>query len=197
MKWRYIIGIVILAIFILLAAGAYAGFSLFQPFRTVTEAITQTVIPSPTAVTQTIYQSPTSLLASTPFPTITLTSAIASSSDVLTWAIPSQKISQAEVQHFKAAVLELIQRVDSNGNSELKLTDADVQDTWAVFYGETKAKKASKNLTGSPVVLLAHKTDTGWQIFSPGEAKYCQLLPQVPDSLLSQEDKRYIGCSST
>jgi hypothetical protein len=122
------------------------------------------------------------------------TSAPRAASDDFFWTVTAETIPPPEAQPLKEGVAVLVARVGT-GENTLTITSAEVDGAWALLYGETKAKGQPEKVPGSPVVLLAHKSETGWEIFTPGESIYCQLLPQVPERLLSQDDKNYIGCS--
>jgi hypothetical protein len=167
-------GIIVFAVLSLVAAGAYyLGSTRSQPSASI----------SPSAV-----PSPEHADSATPI------------GMRITWDVPAGSVPQTEESLLKHALNQLSTQMTAVPSSYVSITSAKVEGDWGILYGERKAIDTQATQTAQATdlsVFLAHKTQADWRIIMTKDADFCQVLQQLPDTVLSQDGKDYfLGCRS-
>lgn len=141
--------------------------------------------------------SPTPM--STPIPTPTTTSSYQHTikpnfiTAQISWNVPAEKLlPQDEQELLKALKTKFTneQQVSKN-SSYTSIVDVTISGEWATL--SEAAYDTDNNLipTGG-FEIYAHKLDSGWQIFAPGDTDFCSLIKQMDPNLIDY----YIGCKN-
>jgi hypothetical protein len=69
-------------------------------------------------------------------------------------------------------------------------TDGD----WAVAFGHAVAGPSDSNTPTETIVVIAHRTDAGWQTTSDRESGFCAQLTQLPETIMNATERSLYGC---
>lgn len=69
-------------------------------------------------------------------------------------------------------------------------TDAD----WAVAFGHAVAGPTDSNTPTETIVVIAHRTDAGWQTTSNRDSGFCAQLAQLPEGIMNATERSLYGC---
>lgn len=104
------------------------------------------------------------------------------------WNVPNDSVPGGEAAALQQAVVRGLV-----GSVEVSV--ARVLGDYGVLYGGSHLPTSAGTEISSPLVLLAHKTKSGWQVIKPGDAEFCAALKATPDSVLDQDSKAFfINC---
>lgn len=65
---------------------------------------------------------------------------------------------------------------------------------WAVAFGHAVAGPADSNTPTETIVVIAHRTDAGWQTTSDRDSGFCAQLTQLPEAIMNATERSLYGC---
>jgi hypothetical protein len=131
--------------------------------------------------------SHTSTNSSLPTALVTPNSALGSGTPPsVRWDIPAGSVPQGEDDKLREAVAAA-----SSGPTQTTISAAVIQNGWGVLYGERQPADPVVDRPPAEAIFLANKVPAGWTITKPGDAAFCQVLKDVPESVLDQTSKLF------
>lgn len=66
---------------------------------------------------------------------------------------------------------------------------------WAIAFGHAVAGPSDSSTPTETIVVIAHRTDAGWQTVSNRDDRFCSALAELPDGIMNATERSYYGCS--
>lgn len=122
-------------------------------------------------------------------------SAAPSSRVQLTWEAPAGSPSATERQQLSDAIRARVQAEQPNADRTVRISRAYVDASQAVLYGAEQTGTGQAVQSEGELVLLGVKSGATWRVVTARDADFCQVLQQLPHSLMSADGKAYFaGC---
>jgi hypothetical protein len=69
------------------------------------------------------------------------------------------------------------------------------QGDWAIAFGHAVAGPSDSNIPTETIVVIAHRTATGWTTVSDRDDGFCASLSQLPAGIMDATESSFYGCS--
>ncbi|MGA3058580.1 MAG: FHA domain-containing protein [Candidatus Limnocylindrales bacterium] len=65
---------------------------------------------------------------------------------------------------------------------------------WAIVFGHAVAGPSDSNIPTETIVVIAQRTDTGWQTVSNRDEGFCAALNGLPAGIMNATERSFYGC---
>jgi hypothetical protein len=65
---------------------------------------------------------------------------------------------------------------------------------WAVAFGHAVAGPGDSTAPTETIVVITHRTDTGWQTVSDRDEGFCAALNGLPQGIMNATERSFYGC---
>ena len=117
------------------------------------------------------------------------------SGEAIVWNVPKGQFgSEAEEEIQKAvyenkALVSLAEQYTEKFNWNLSIVNLEISDDWASLNASLLDRESGEVVGTEPLPLIGYKVNNHWEMVSPKDKKFFQLLPSIPDSLISADAK--------
>lgn len=114
------------------------------------------------------------------------------------WEVPTGTVPNSDQQAIISAVSTAQASSSIPNDTLLTVTAGKLENDWVVLDAETQVKGSVEVQPSDGLLLVGHKKQGVWEVAIEGGNNFCQLLQEIPSTLLDQDTKDYyIGCSQS
>lgn len=119
----------------------------------------------------------------------------ASSAAPATWVVASEAVPSDAPPEMVSAI-QSFQPPRPVLGSGFVVETVQIDGDWAVATGHAVAGPSDLNTPTETIVVIAHRTASGWQTISDRDDGFCATLKQLPQSLMDDTERAYyVGCN--
>jgi Na+-transporting methylmalonyl-CoA/oxaloacetate decarboxylase gamma subunit len=115
----------------------------------------------------------------------------------IAWQAPTTSFTQQDQQDIQNAWEPALLASNPSSLSGHKFTiiSAQREGDWAIFSANERVGANAEPIPTEPLFFIAHLQGTTWTVQTPSSSGFCDMLKQVPETLLDSTDKHYFqGC---
>jgi len=118
--------------------------------------------------------------------------------NTIVWSVPEGQFGAETEEEIQEAVYEnkalvsLAEQYAEQFNWNLNIVNLEIDGDWASLDASLIDRESSEVVGIGPLPLIGHKVNDHWEVVSPKDQEFFQLLPSIPDTLVPLDAKEFL-----